>query len=633
MAIVTSSAFAADYFVDPTGANGAFPTIQAAIDAVTAQSELNRANIFIAPGAYAEAPVVEQPFISLIGTGDSPDKVRIAFARATTLVEDFDWGQVFWVRPAATAFMARNLTIQNSIAENTTARAIAVQSSADRVVFDNVRLLGFQDTLLVDFASRQYFRNSFISGDADFIFGDATAVFDGCTIVSTDAGYIAAPDTLRATAIGMVFLDCVLLAGSDRGQIGSDDSTPENGSVFLARPWMWWEAGRMPSATFIRTRMGAHIAQEGWDPWNLTGFAGANSAVDRDPVTRFAEFGSMNLSGQPMRDTNGDGKPDGRAPWADTMTGEQAANYTPEHIFGPAEFWNATTQPDVAGAPYDKQGAPWNPNGQLALLPHTAGAPSRPLNLSTRLRTESGENVAIAGFILRGNTSKSLVLRALGPSLSGAGIQDALPNPTLALRAANGMLVRFNGNWKHTQETEIAATGLAPHDDLESAVVASLAPGSYTAVLKGYRGATGIALAEIYDIDNGADAELANISTRGVVGSGDDVMIAGFILGGGEGTAKVLIRALGPSLAQRGVAQPLLDPVLALHDGEGALIASNDNWRDSQSNEIDATGIPPADAREAAIVATLPGGSYTAVLSPAGGSGLGVGLVEVYALQ
>jgi hypothetical protein len=632
LATATAPAFASDYHVDLTGADGAFTTIQAAIDTVSDQTELNRANIFIAPGTYVETLIVEQPFISLIGTGASPDAVRIVFARTASVVEDFDWGQVVWIRPSATAFMARNLTVQNSSPDNTAMPALALQSSAERAIFDNVRVIGFRDTLLVDFAARQYFRNSSITGDADFIFGDATAVFDHCTIVSTDAGYIAAPSTLRTSAIGMVFLDCLLLSGSDRSQTGGDNSTAENNSVFLARPWMWWDADHMPSATFIRTRMGPQITTEGWDPWNGTGVAGVDPHSDRDPVTRFAEFGSMNLAGEPLRDSNGDGKPDGRASWADPMSADQAANYTLEHIFGPADFWNTTTQPDAPDMPYVSDGAAWNPAGQLALLPSTAGAASRPLNLSTRLRTETGENVAIAGFILRGTAAKPIVVRALGPSLSEAGIADALANPTLALREANGTLVRFNGNWMHSQATEITATGLAPESDVESAVVASLTPGAYTATVKGYKGTSGVALAEIYDLDPNDDTtQLANISTRGVVGAGDDVMIGGFILGGGEGTAKVLIRGIGPSLAQSGIAEPLLDPILTLHDSEGALITSNDDWQESQPSEIEATGIPPSDARESAIVATLPAGSYTAVLS--GNDGSGVGLIEVYSLQ
>src|SRR3954464_465559 len=206
-AVAIATAEASDYFVDPSGANGAFTTVQSAINAVTAQTELNRANIFIAPGEYHEPVVVAQPFISLVGTGDSADAVRIVAARETSSVENCDWGQVLWIQPSATAFMARNLTVRNSSPNADTMLALAVQSSADRAVFDNVHVVGSRDTLLVDFMSRVYFRDSWITGDADFIFGDATAVFDRCTVVSTDVGYIGAPSTAATTAIGLVFLD------------------------------------------------------------------------------------------------------------------------------------------------------------------------------------------------------------------------------------------------------------------------------------------------------------------------------------------------------------------------------------------------------------------------------------------
>lgn len=629
-AITAATASASEYFVDPTDANGAFPTIQSAVDAVRGQSELNRANVFVAPGVYHEFVTVAAPFISLIGTGASADAVKITGERSEMEPPDGGWGQVFYATEAAVGFMARNITFENSTPASKHVQALAARITADRAAFVNVQFLGFTDTLLVDGAARQYFRDSFISGTADFIFGNATAVFDRCTIQSTDTGWISAPNTDDTTAIGLVFLDCALVPASDSNQTGGDGSASAGThSVDLSRPWQWWFPGKMPSTTFIRTRMGPHITALGWDPWPQPG--DNDVPEDANGVSRFAEFGSTDLDGEPLPDVNADGTPDGRATWADTMTGEQAANYTVENIFGPVDFWNSITQPQASGAAYQSQGAPWDARGQLALLPTKPGALARPLNLSTRLRAETGENVAIAGFIIRGDKPKSIVVRALGPSLTEAGVEDALANPTLALRDANGALVRFNGNWMHRQAAEIAATGLAPEEDLESAVLASIPPGAYTATVKGYKGASGVALAEIYDIDNPAGAELANISTRGVVGNGDDVMIAGFILGGGEGSAKVLIRGIGPSLAQSGVAEPLTNPMLTLHDSEGALVAFNNDWHDAQQVEIQATGIPPNDARESAIVATLPAGSYTAVL--AGSDGSGVGLVEVYALQ
>jgi hypothetical protein len=280
---------------------------------------------------------------------------------------------------------------------------------------------------------------------------------------------------------------------------------------------------------------------------------------------------------------------------------------------------------------YQEQGAPWNVNGQLALLPSQGGAPSHALNLSTRLRVGTGDNVMIAGFIVRGASGKQVMLRALGGSLRSAGIADALPDPVLELRSADGTLVSSNDNWRSAQEAEISASGIAPTDDYEAAIISTVAATGYTAMVSGNQGTTGVGLAEIYDFGQSADSELVNVSTRGFAGAGEDVMIAGFIVGGG-GPAKILVRGIGPSLSQAAVARPLADPSVTLRNTDGATIAFNNDWKDAQQNEIEATGIAPSDERDSAIVATLPAGAYTAVL--AGNSGeTGVALVEVYNLD
>ncbi|MFL6583672.1 MAG: pectinesterase family protein [Chthoniobacterales bacterium] len=628
---VPITAGATDYFVNPAGANGAFTTLQAAVDAVTGQTELNRANIFISPGLYHEQVYISKPYVSFIGTGESPGAVKITAAATPLSAPDGGWGETFGVRPEGIAFMARNLTLENSTPERDHIQALAAHSSADRAVFVDVQFLGFWDTLLVDGASRAYLLGCSITGSADFIFGDATAVFDRCTIRSTDGGWISAPNTSASTANGLIFLDCALVSASNADQAGGDGSSAGDRSVDLSRPWDWWDPGKMPSAIFIRTRMGPQISLTGWDPWLDAAEPGVDIPQDPDAVSRFAEFGSMDMTGNPLPDRDEDGTPDGRVAWADPMTAEQAANYTLEQIFGPVEFWNATTQPEAGDLPYLSQGAPWDVNGQRALLPSEAGPPSHALNMSTRLFVGTGENVMIAGFILRGSQPKRVVVRGLGGSLRGAGISDALVDPELSLRGMDGMVLRFNNNWKYAQEAEIASTGLAPADDHEAALSTSLAPGAYTAVLKGRRETSGVGLAEIYDLDSGAPAELVNVSTRGFVGSGENVMIAGFILGAG-GPTKVLLRGIGPSLAQSGVATPLSDPTLTLRDADGALIAFNDDWQDSQADEIVATTIAPGAGREAAIVATLPPGSYTAVLAGSEDQ-TGVGLVEIYTLD
>ena len=192
-------------------------------------------------------------------------------------------------------------------------------------------------------------------------------------------------------------------------------------------------------------------------------------------------------------------------------------------------------------------------------------------------------------------------------------------------------MIISNDNWKDTQETQIQASTLAPVNDLESAIVATLPPANYTAVLRGKAGATGVGLVEMYDLDVASDSKLANISTRGFVQTGGDVMIAGFIFGNGVASEKVIIRAIGPSLAD--VPNLLADPTLALHNSNGMLLISNDNWKDDadQAAEIRATGMSPKNDYEAAIVTTLPPDAFTAIVAGKGG-GTGVALAEVYHL-
>lgn len=631
-ALLTAVHFAraTDYFVDPASED-AFPTIQAAVDAVAGQSEFNRANIFIAPGVYRELVTVSKPYISLIGQGDSPKATAITFSRTVFAGDVFSWDPVVEIQSGAALFMARNLTFENSTLDRNLAAALALRCAADRAIFDQVRVLGYQDTLLVDESSRQYFRDSFISGDSDFIFGNATAVFDQCTIESTDSGYITAANTAKSTANGLVFLDCTLVPGVDRNP-GDNQTGAGNATVFLGRPWGWYEPDTMPSVIFLRTKMGHHIIAAGWDPWDVTGVPGINPNTNRDPFTRLSEFGSMDLNGNLLPDANGDGTPAGRVPWTDPITEEQAGNYTLEHIFGPADFWNSETQPETSEIPYQSQGAPWHPISQLALIPTEPGIPSQPLNISTRVSVQTDDNVLIAGFILTGSTPKEVMLRAIGPSLENAGIHDALADPTIELRGPDGTRLAFNNNWKYAAEEEIIATGIPPADDYESAIHITLSPGAYTAIVKGRDRTTGVALVEVYDLDARSETQLANISTRGFIEGGDHVMIAGFILAGGSGGSRVIIRGLGPSLAAAGVVQALADPMLELRDSNGVSIAFNDDWKEAQRTEIEELGIPPTDDRESSIVASLPAGPYTAVLAGRGGS-TGVGLIEVYNLK
>ncbi|HEY3663229.1 MAG TPA: plastocyanin/azurin family copper-binding protein [Chthoniobacterales bacterium] len=263
--------------------------------------------------------------------------------------------------------------------------------------------------------------------------------------------------------------------------------------------------------------------------------------------------------------------------------------------------------------------------------PSPSPSGSQLLNISTRMRVQTGDNVLIGGFIITGSDSKKILLRAIGPSLAGQGVANTLADPILELHGKDGSVITTNDNWKDTQQAEIEASGAAPGDDLESAIVATLAPDIYTAIVSGKNGTSGVGLVEAYDLDTAADSQLANISTRGFVETGDNVMIGGFILGNGADPANVLIRALGPSLTQQGVSNALADPTLELHDANGALVMSNDNWKDTQQTEIAATGIPPTNDLESAILVAIPPTAHTAIVSGKNGA-TGVALVEVYRL-
>ncbi|MFZ3374822.1 MAG: hypothetical protein WA183_04655 [Chthoniobacterales bacterium] len=256
-----------------------------------------------------------------------------------------------------------------------------------------------------------------------------------------------------------------------------------------------------------------------------------------------------------------------------------------------------------------------------------------PLNISTRARVQTGNDVMIAGFIVIGTGHKRVIVRAIGPSLAQHGITNPLQNPTLELHDHTGAVIAFNDNWMNApNRQEIINSGLAPSNNLESAILRSLNPGNYTAIVRGVNNGTGIALVEGYDLDPAAGSKLGNISTRALVQTGDNVMIGGFITGGGNGNAVVLVRAIGPSLAQHGITNPLQDPTLELHNGNGALIAFNDNWRDTQETEIQATGLSPTNDLESAILISLPNGATTAILRGKN-FGTGVGLIEVFRLN
>jgi hypothetical protein len=252
-------------------------------------------------------------------------------------------------------------------------------------------------------------------------------------------------------------------------------------------------------------------------------------------------------------------------------------------------------------------------------------------NLSTRVQVGTSNSVAIAGFIIVGNAPKQVAIRGLGPSLANAGVQGALSDPLLELYNSAGNLVASNNGWRETQEQAVRDANLALSYDVESAILATLAPGSYTAVLRGNGTATGIGLVEVYDLQPSAGSKLGNLSTRGSVGTGQAVMIGGTIVTGSD-AGRVVFRALGPSLRAAGIQNPLSDPRLELFNANGVQISANNNWKDSQQVALSGVGLAPADDWEAAILVDLVPGNYTAVVSESDGA-TGVALVEAYHLQ
>lgn len=263
--------------------------------------------------------------------------------------------------------------------------------------------------------------------------------------------------------------------------------------------------------------------------------------------------------------------------------------------------------------------------------PSATAPPSQPLNISTRGRVESGDNAMIGGLIITGNISKRVIIRAIAPSLQ-AQMPSVLRDPVLELHGPDGLFIQ-NDDWQDDfeQSFEIGSSTIAPTNNRESAIIATLAPGNYTAAVSGKNGESGLAIVEVYDLDFAADSRLANISTRGVVRSGDDVLIGGFILGGSARNAKVLVRAIGPSLAKAGMSNSLSDPTLELRDGNGVLLRRNDNWKEQQRADIEGTTIAPTMDSEAAILADLTPGPYTTIVAGNGTSG--VGLIEIYNLR
>jgi hypothetical protein len=241
--------------------------------------------------------------------------------------------------------------------------------------------------------------------------------------------------------------------------------------------------------------------------------------------------------------------------------------------------------------------------------------------------------VGIGGFIVTGSAPKHVLLRAIGPSLAQSGVPNVLADPVLELHGPGAFVTLTDDNWRDdpVQEAAIIATGIPPTNDLESAIDATLNPGAYTAVVRGKNNTSGVGLIEVYDLSPAVPAKLANISTRAFVGTDNNIVIAGFILGGNSGDDRVVVRGIGPSLTAVGVPNALANPTLELRDGNGTLLVANNDWQDNpaQAAELTAAGLAPTNQLESGIAAMLPPGLYTAPLAGLN-NGTGIGLVEVY---
>ena len=337
--------------------------------------------------------------------------------------------------------------------------------------------------------------------------------------------------------------------------------------------------------------------------------------------------------------------PDGRAPVDHSFSigSNPAAQTGPSYIS--AATCGIATPSDVSNIGFPNTHIVFNVNGACVTTTPTP-IPGTLANISTRLPVGTGARVMIAGFVVQGSAPKRVLIRAAGPSLTQFGVPNALVNPRLELHDSNST-VGMNDDWQTTQiggvitsdqVAEIQNSGLAPSDPLESAVIATLEPGSYSAIVQGVNGGTGVGSVEVYDLDATSGSFLANISTRGFVQTGDSAMIGGFIVV--TQPTRVIIRAIGPSLTQFGVPDALANPQLELHDAT-SLIARNDDWQTTQLGgvitsdqvaEIQNSQLAPTNPAESAIIATLQPGSYTAIVRGVNNT-TGNALVEVYALQ
>lgn len=335
--------------------------------------------------------------------------------------------------------------------------------------------------------------------------------------------------------------------------------------------------------------------------------------------------------------SNGFGAPKGRLFYMDDLNAGVISEFRLGNVERELGLFVKAFGRDANGEIYVLAGPNIGPSGNSGQVLKIVPAPASPalVNLATRLRVQTGSNVLIGGFILTGSAPKKVILRAIGPSLAANNqpLPGRLLDPTLTLFDGGGSPLDTNDDWMNSpQKQQIIDSTVPPTDPKESAILRTLQPGTYTAIMSGVGDTSGIGVVELYDLDQPAPANPGNIATRGFVETDDNVMIGGFIVGGSQNRT-VLARAIGPSLTPLGVPNALQDPVLELHNSSGTTIASNDSWKSDQETQITATGLAPLDIREAAIISTpLAPGNYTAIVRGSGNTA-GVALVEIYQLQ
>ena len=454
---------------------------------------------------------------------------------------------------------------------------------------------------------------------------NSSVVLDGCTISNNSASHVGAignearnggTSTMtitNCTISGNTTSDPVLAMGPEvlRNQSDAADATAV---MNLDSTTISGNTGGFRQLTSGDTTKATISLQN-----NIIASTGANFTVNAGGTYVSQGFNLSNKSDSAVLNQTGDRNN------TDPMLGQLQDNggSTPTHALLPGSpaidkgNTNLPTDQRAFPRPIDDPGSPNGGGNDTDIGAYEFGSSPKALgNISTRARVESGDNVLIAGFIVTGTQPKKVIIRGIGPSLPFAGHLD---NPTLELRDSSVALLDSNDDWVNSPNKQaIIDSTLAPMNDLESAIIATLPANgsSYTAVLRGTNGGTGIGIVEVYDLGAAADSKLANISTRGFVSTDDNVMIAGTIIVGST-PQKVIIRAIGPSLSLPG---KLADPTLELRDANGGLIDANDNWGDSPNKQAILDSIPPKDPLESAIVATLPAGNsgYTAIVRGAG---------------